>query len=78
MSNYDRELNELVGQLNRKVSAPRETPVETHERVEQSQLTAILSAAIQAGASDVLLVPGAGIAQRCERSGADTARSVAH
>lgn len=66
MSNYEEELNALVGQLNQQASSrdeAREAPQE-RQRVEQTRLNNILSLAIQAGASDVLLVVGAGVAQR--------------
>ncbi len=67
MSKYQDELNKLVGQLNRQAQSKdehREEPAREAERVEQSQLAAVLGEAILANASDVLLVPGTGIAQR--------------
>src|SRR3954447_13706824 len=65
MSQYEDELNELVGQLNRQanVRTGARSTVEPG-RVEQSQLAAALSQAIRSNASDILLVPGTALAQR--------------
>jgi twitching motility protein PilT len=67
VSGYEDELKELVGQLNRQAQAsPRAAPRPPAEprRIEQSQLAAILGDAIEANASDVLLVPGSPVALR--------------
>jgi twitching motility protein PilT len=65
MSQYEEELNELVGQLNRKVQVRTSSrSAEEPSRVEHSQLAAALSHAIRANASDILLVPGTALAQR--------------
>jgi twitching motility protein PilT len=66
VSKYEDELNELVGQLNQQASSREGSRDGFREaqRIEESQLATILSAAIQSNASDILLVPGVGVAQR--------------
>ena len=74
MAPYEDELDSLVHELNRQAAAPVSTADNPSSssaasgRLEQPRLAEILRQAVANGASDILLVPGAGIAERIQGS----------
>ncbi|MBS1835913.1 MAG: Flp pilus assembly complex ATPase component TadA, partial [Acidobacteria bacterium] len=72
MAPYEDELDSLVHELNRQAATPVSTADNPSSssaasgRLEQPRLAEILRQAVANGASDILLVPGAGIAERIQ------------
>lgn len=68
MAGYNDELDSLVHELNRQAATPASPGKDPSGRLEQPRLAEILRQAVANGASDILLVPGAGVAERVQGS----------